>query len=139
MEAATNAISARLVELARDSPDAVGQGRLLVLVGLLHEPGRTTQENAAAALIHVTSTNTNAAAICDAVCEAGGIAPLVALLHAGAESPAARNAAAALQNLASDNAAIRDAIREAGGIAPLVALLHAGAGSLAARYAAAAL
>ena len=50
MEVATNAISARLLELARDSPDAVGQGRLLVLVGLLHEPGRRTQADAARAL-----------------------------------------------------------------------------------------
>ena len=58
MEAATNAISERLSALAHDSPDAVGQGRLLIVVGLLHEPCRTTQGNAAEALIHVARTAT---------------------------------------------------------------------------------
>jgi hypothetical protein len=75
----------------------------------------------------------------NAIREAGAIAPLVALLQAGAGSEAATIAAGALANLASSNDTIKNAIREAGAIAPLVALLQAGAGSAAARYAAAAL
>ena len=45
--------------------------------------------------------------------EAGAIAPLVALLHAGADFAAARNAAGALANLAAKNAANQDVIRKA--------------------------
>jgi hypothetical protein len=74
----------------------------------------------------------------DAIREAGGIAPLVVLLGAGADSEAAGNAAGALMNLAV-NATNKDVIREAGGIAPLVALLGAGADSEAAGNAAGAL
>ena len=59
----------------------------------------------------------------------------MALLHAGAESEAAKNAAGALWFLAL-NSTNRDAIREAGAIPPLVALLHAGAESEAAKNAA---
>ena len=72
----------------------------------------------------------------DAMREAGAIAPLVALLQAGAGSEAARNAAGALWNLANSNDTNKNAICEAGAIAPLVALLQAGAGSEAATYAA---
>ena len=75
----------------------------------------------------------------DAIREAGAIPPLVALLHAGAESEAAESGACALWILACDNSTNQDAIREAGAIPPLVALLHAGAESKAAGNAAGAL
>ena len=68
--------------------------------------------------------------------EAGAIPLLVALLHAGAESEAAEDAAGALCNLAEANPTNQDAIREAGAIPLLVALLHAGAESKAASNAA---
>ena len=64
--------------------------------------------------------------------EAGAIPLLVALLHAGAESEAAEDAAGALCNLAEANPTNQDAIREAGAIPLLVALLQAGAESEAA-------
>ena len=51
-----------------------------------------------------------------AIREAGAIPPLVALLHAGAESKAAENAAGALAYLAFNNRTNPDAIREAGAI-----------------------
>ena len=70
----------------------------------------------------------------EAICAAGGIAPLVALLEAGADSVAATYAAGALMNQAF-HASSAEAIRAAGGIAPLVALLGAGADSEAASYA----
>ena len=92
-------------------------------------------ESAAGALQNLASTDpTNQ----DAIREAGAIPPLVALLHAGAESKAAESAAGALWNLAN-NPTNRDAIREAGAIQSLVALLHAGAESTAAENAALAL
>jgi len=64
----------------------------------------------------------------DAIREAGGLAPLVELLGAGAESMAAQKAAGALANLAS-NSTNKDAIRTVGGIPRLVELLRAGARS----------
>jgi hypothetical protein len=70
----------------------------------------------------------------EAICAAGGIAPLVALLEAGADSVAATYAAGALMNQAF-HASSAEAIRAAGGIAPLVALLGAGADSEVATYA----
>ena len=48
----------------------------------------------------------------DAIREAGAIPLLVALLHAGAESKAAENAAGALKNLAAYNPTNKDAVRE---------------------------
>ena len=71
----------------------------------------------------------------DAVFEAGGISPLVALLGA-ADLKAAEHAAGVLRNLAVSGEATCVAIREAGGIPPLVALLAAGTDSSAAAKAA---
>ena len=62
----------------------------------------------------------------DAIREASGIAPLVALTTNGA-ADGKKSAARALNNLAWNNAANQTAIREAGGIAPLVALARSGA------------
>ena len=93
---------------------------------------------ASAAALAIDHLAANSAANSNAIREAGAIAPLVALLQAGAGSAAATNAAGALWNLASSNDA-RNAIRKAGAIAPLVALLQAGAGSAAATNAAGAL
>ena len=59
----------------------------------------------------------------DAIREAGGIEPLVALLSAGASSKAANNAALALCYIACSSSTNKDAICDAGGIQPLVALL----------------
>ncbi len=53
----------------------------------------------------------------DAIREAGGIPPLVALLSA-LDYGTRRNAVLALSNLANNNASNKDAIREAGGIRP---------------------
>jgi hypothetical protein len=91
---------------------------------------------AASTLLRLSRTSDTAR---DTIREAGAIPPLVALLNAGAESEAAKNAADALWNLAI-NPTNQDAIREAGGAIPLlVALLHAGAESEAAKNAAGAL
>jgi hypothetical protein len=91
---------------------------------------------AASTMLRLSRTSDTAR---DAIREAGAIPPLVALLHAGAESKAANYAADALCNLALDNPTNQDAIREAGAIPPLVALLHAGAESEAVKNAACAL
>ena len=64
------------------------------------------------------------AAASNAVCQAGAIPPLVALLGAGPESAAATKAAGALFNLAA-NDTNKMAILSAGAIPPLVALLRA--------------
>ena len=94
---------------------------------------------ASAAALAIDHLAVNSAANTNAICEAGAIAPLVALLQAGAGSEAATNAAGALWTLAYLNDTNRNAICEAGAIAPLVALLQAGAGSETATNAASAL
>jgi hypothetical protein len=88
---------------------------------------------AASTLLSLSRTSETAR---EAIREAGAIPPLVALLHAGAESEAAKNAAGALRILAGKNSTNQDAIREAGAIPELVALLHAGTESKAAEFAA---
>ena len=60
----------------------------------------------------------------DAIREAGGIPPLVALLAAGADNEAAMNAAGALRNLAAGTVALENAVLEAGAIPRLVTQLH---------------
>jgi len=76
----------------------------------------------------------------DAVREAGGIPPLVAMLSSGAAPLATQQqAVGALWSLAANNTANQDAIREAGGVHWLVGLLYAGHASVAAQEAAAAL
>lgn len=67
---------------------------------------------AAGALMNTSFNATNA----EAICAAGGIAPLVELLEAGADSVAATYAAGALMNQAF-YATSAEAIRAAGGIA----------------------
>ena len=57
--------------------------------------------------------------------EAGGIAPLVAVLRDGTDD-SKTNAACALFNLATTDNATKGRIVEAGGIAPLIALLRDG-------------
>ncbi|KOO28965.1 arm repeat-containing protein [Chrysochromulina tobinii] len=94
---------------------------------------------ASAAALAIDHLAVNSAANKNAIREAGAIAPLVAMLQAGAGSEAATNAAGALCCLAISNDTNRNAICEAGAIAPLVVLLQAGAGSKAATNAAAAL
>ena len=122
--------------MAADEPESPAwqHGGIKVVVALL-DAGVAATKRAAMTMERLSFENdTNQ----DAIREAGGIAPLVALLGAGADSDVARCAAGALWNLA-DNATNEDAIREAGGIAPLVALLGAGADSEAAGNAAGAL
>jgi Armadillo/beta-catenin-like repeat len=58
--------------------------------------------------------------------QAGGIAPLVSLLHEGSDEITAELAAVALRNLALQNAANRRAIEDTGGLMPLLALLSRG-------------
>ena len=58
----------------------------------------------------------------DAVREAGGIPPLVTLLHSGTSEVQALTAAV-LRDLASDNSANRDAILKAGGLDELVVMV----------------
>ena len=119
-------------EMSADEIEAVALA-IPILVQLLK--GGHGASAAARAIDHLAvncAANRNAS-------EAGAIAPLVALLQAGAGSEAARNAAGALRSLANSNDTNKNAIREAGAIAPLVALLQAGAGSEAARNAAGAL
>ena len=122
--------------MAADEPESPAwqHGGIKVVVALL-DAGVAATKSAAMTMERLSFENdTNQ----DAIREAGGIAPLVALLGAGSDSEAAGDAAGALRNL-SENATNKDAIREAGGIAPLVALLGAGADSGAARDAAGAL
>ena len=60
-----------------------------------------------------------------AIARAGGIAPLVALVHSGTKAQKEK-AAGALAMLASGNADNKLAILKAGGGEPLVALLRSG-------------
>jgi hypothetical protein len=68
---------------------------------------------AASTLLRLSRTSDTAR---DAIREAGAIPPLVALLHAGAESEVTEIAACTLWYLACDNRTNQDAIREAGAI-----------------------
>ena len=119
--------------MAADEPESPAwqHGGIKVVVALL-DAGVAAAESAAGALWNLSNATNE-----DAIREAGGIPPLVALLGA-ADSEAAGEAAGALMSL-SVNVTNMDAIREAGGIAPLVALLGAGADSEAAGNAAGAL
>lgn len=81
---------------------------------LSHRNAKTRQQ-AAGALRKLSNNVTNR----DTIREAGGIAPLIALLQ---DSNIRRFAGSALQSLA-DNATNQDVIRDAQGIAPLIALL----------------
>eukprot|EP00966_Prymnesium_polylepis_P226260 5233726-Prymnesium_polylepis.1 len=80
---------------------------------------------AADALHNLASNDTNG----DVIGKAGAIPPLVALLHAGADSEAANSAAGALQNVSCDHGANKEAIFQAGAVPLLVALLGGGADS----------
>jgi hypothetical protein len=122
--------------MAADEPESPAwqHGGIKVVVALL-DAGVAAAESAAMTIKRLSNgDDTNK----DAIREAGGIAPLVARIGAGADSVTARYAARALMSL-SDNDINKDAIRDAGGIAPLVALLGAGADSEAAVNAAGAL
>ena len=100
------------------------------------QAGALGAQQAAGALANLASNTT---AEQDAIREAGGIPPLVALLHGGEGAAAAQHAAGALWNLAAGNTTNQDVIREAGGIPPLIALLRPGAPVEAAQQAAGAL
>jgi hypothetical protein len=137
---ASTQAAAALTHLAHSSVnrDAIREaGAVKLLVLLLSEPPATspavahgsapydwveTATNAAAALRNLTHNNqTNQ----DAIRDAHGIQPLIALLLQGSTSNAASRAADALGGLARNtHRANQIAIREAGGIEQLVALLH---------------
>ena len=95
--------------MAADEPESPAwqHGGIKVVVALL-DAGVAATKSAAMTMERLSFKNdTNQ----DAIREAGGIAPLVALLGAGADSEAAVNAAGALINLA-DNATNENAILE---------------------------
>lgn len=130
------------------SPEHIeAAGGYRALVALLHM-SRATAETAARVVSNLSFGYPESRV---AITEAGGIAPLVAMLAPGAEeahgagalgfrlnTEAAANAAGALGVLAASETS-RDAIRQQGGIPPLVALLASGADSEAAQEAAGAL
>ena len=100
-------------------------GGIPLLVGLLNRVWMPSEAvmNALKALSKLAETgmvNKNA------ICESGGVAPLVALLQGGAESEAAASAAEALMKLTDGNVALCDTVHKAGAVAPLVALLTDG-------------
>ena len=93
-------------------------------VALLRNGAADGQEQAARALNFLARGN---AANQAAICEAGGIPPLVALLTQGPNGGSA--AVEALRNLAYNNPANKVAIVAAGAVGPLVALVRAGGSS----------
>ena len=86
------------------------------MIALLRDSDVKVRTNATVTLWNLSKNAINR----DAIREAQGIAPLIALLQ---DPNNRRNAAAALENLAI-NETNRDAIREAQGIAPLIMLLQ---------------
>ena len=94
LESALASWAEQLSVMAANEPESPAwqHGGIRVAVGLLGA-GVTAAKSAAKTLCHLSTVG---GAMDDFVREAGGIAPLVALLGAGADSEAARYAAGAL-------------------------------------------